>query len=141
MLNRELWIQLVDFGLFVFIWTIQLVVYPSFRYYSSDSLLKWHSTYTTTVSIIVLPLMLSQITLHCWRLWSDFSPINLLKVLLVASTWLVTFAIFVPLHNKIALNREIAETLSRLVAYNWIRTGLWSAIFALEMLTVRKYLS
>ena len=122
----------------VFIWTIQLVVYPSFRYYPLDSLFKWHEIYTAMVSVIVLPLMVSQITLYSWRLWSDYSPVNLLKVSLVVSTWLVTFAIFVPLHNKIALKQEIPETLSKLVSYNWMRTGLWSVIFILEMVTTRK---
>lgn len=135
-MNSVFWVSLIDFGLMVFIWTIQLVVYPSFKYYPSGSLLKWHSVYTTAVSIIVLPLMVSQIVLHGWRLWDNYSTVNLLKGLLVLSTWLVTFAIFVPLHSKIALNRELPETLSRLVAYNWIRTGLWSAIFIVELLVI-----
>ena len=138
---KMIWVKLIDFGLVVFIWTIQLVVYPSFRYYNPDSLLKWHGVYTSAVSVIVLPLMVSQIMLHGWCLLREYSLVNLLKGLLVVSTWLVTFAIFVPLHNKITLNQELPETLSRLIAYNWIRTGLWSMIFILELLAFRKYIN
>ena len=134
MLNREIWIQLVDFGLLVFIWTIQLVVYPSFKYFPPDALLKWHVTYTGAVSIIVMPLMITQIALHSWRLYDHFSQINLLTLILVASTWLVTFMIFVPLHNKISLNQELTQSLANLVSYNWLRTVLWSLIFLIGML-------
>ena len=133
MLNRELWIQLVDFGLFVFIWNIQLVVYPSFRYFSTDSLLKWHETYTGAVSTIVMPLMITQLTLHAWRVYDSFSLSNLLLLLLAMSTWAVTFVIFVPLHNKISLGYELKENLVSLVSYNWIRTALWSLIFLIGL--------
>ena len=133
MLNRELWIQLVDFGLLVFIWTIQLVVYPSFRYFPADSLLKWHGTYTSAVSIIVMPLMITQLTLHAWRVYDSFSHGNLLLLLLVIGTWAVTFVIFVPLHNKISLGHELTESLANLVLYNWIRTALWGLIFLIGL--------
>ncbi len=129
MLNREVWIQLVDFGLLVFIWTIQLTVYPSFRYFSSDSLLKWHGTYTGAVSIIVMPLMITQIILHTWRVYDSFSVSNLLLLVLVVGTWAVTFVVFVPLHHKVSLGYELTESLAHLESYNWIRTALWSLVF------------
>jgi hypothetical protein len=133
MLNRELWIQLVDFGLLVFIWTIQLVVYPGFRYFPADSLLKWHGAYTGAVSTIVMPLMITQLTLHTWRVYDSFSLSNLLLLLLVIGTWAITFVIFVPLHNKISLGHELTENLASLVSYNWIRTALWSLIFLIGL--------
>ena len=138
MLNRELWIQLIDFGLLVFIWTIQLVVYPGFRYFSADSLLKWHGNYTNAVSMIVMPLMIGQVALHSWRLYDSAAPVNFLTLLLVLGTWAVTFVIFVPLHNRISLNQELTLTLTNLVAYNWIRTALWSSIFLVGLLTTRQ---
>ena len=129
MLSRDIWIQLVDFGLVVFIWTIQLVVYPSFRYFPADSILKWHGVYTGAVSIIVMPLMITQVVLHGWRLYANFSFANLCLLILVASTWIVTFVVFVPLHNKISLNQELAQNVANLASYNWMRTTLWSLIF------------
>ena len=133
-----MWIQLVDFGLVVFIWTIQLVVYPSFKYFPSDSLLKWHGIYTGAVSIIVMPLMITQVVLHGWLLYDTLSPSNSLTLILVVSTWAVTFAVFVPLHDKISSNQELTQSLANLVSYNWLRTALWSLIFIVGMLTVRK---
>ncbi len=133
MLGREIWIQRIDFGLMVFIWTIQLVVYPSFKYFPTDSLLKWHTTYTGSVSIIVLPLMATQVALHSWRLYDQFLLVNLFAWLLVVSTWVVTFIIFVPLHNKIPLNHALTQNLHSLVTYNWIRTFLWNLIFFIGM--------
>lgn len=137
MLNREIWIQQVDFGLLVFIWTIQLVVYPGFKYYPTDFLLKWHGVYTGAVSIIVMPLMITQIVLHGWRMYETGSAVDWLALLLVISTWLVTFVIFVPLHNKISLNRELVQSLADLVLYNWIRTVLWSLIFLVGLFAAR----
>ena len=138
MLSRNVWIQLVGFGLVIFIWTIQLVVYPSFRYFPSDCLLKWHGVYTGAVSIIVVPLMVTQVVLHGWRLCDEFALVRLLIFILVLSAWLVTFLIFVPLHNKISSDRELTQSLANLVSYNWVRTVLWSLIFLVGVLTARK---
>ena len=129
MLSRDIWIHLTNFGLFVFIWTIQLVVYPSFRYFPAESLLKWHGVYTGAVTVIVMPLMIAQVALHGLRLFDGFSAWNLCSFLLVASTWVVTFFLFVPLHNKISLDQNMAQSVVSLVSYNWIRTALWSLIF------------
>ena len=138
MLDRNLWIQLVDFGLVVFIWTIQLIVYPSFRYFPSNSLLKWHEVYTCAVSVIVMPLMIAQVVLHGWRMYTYFSLVHLLTLLLVLSTWGVTFVVFVPLHSKISLNKELVQSLAKLVTYNWIRTVLWVLIFFIGLLSAAR---
>ena len=129
MLGQAFWILLIDFGLMVFIWTIQLVVYPGFRHLSPEALLRWHSIYTSRVTVIVMPLMVAQIVLHGWRLHNEFSMVTLFIVCLVASTWLITFAVFVPLHNRIASNQKLTQNLTNLVLYNWLRTALWSLIF------------
>lgn len=138
MLNKETWMQLVDFGLLVFIWTIQLVAYPSFRYFPVESLLKWHKNYTRAVSIIVMPLMISQVLLHGWLVFEDATLLNWLTLILVISTWLVTFIVFVPLHSKISINQELSQSLEYLISYNWIRTILWSLIFFVGLFTVQK---
>lgn len=123
------WIPLIDFGLVILIWMVQLVVYPSFKYYSASDLLKWHRAYTAGITVIVLPLMLAQLLLHAWRLYCDMSLPNAWLMLLVISTWLLTFTVFVPLHDKITANQALPITLSKLAAYNWGRTVIWSVIF------------
>ena len=57
-MNLEYIRLLVDAGFIVLIWAVQLVIYPSFKFYSNANLLKWHRLYTKRVTVIVLPLML-----------------------------------------------------------------------------------
>ena len=122
------WISLIDFGLVVLIWMVQLVVYPSFKYFPPNALLQWHRSYTSAMTVVVLPLMLAQVLLHGWRLYGDVSLNHVCMMLLVISTWVTTFTIFVPLHNMITANEDLPVTLSKLVTYNWIRTVTWSVI-------------
>jgi hypothetical protein len=123
------WIHLIDFGLVILIWLVQLVVYPSFKYYASSDLLQWHRAYTRGITVVVLPLMLAQLLLHGWRVHDAPSLPHVCLLLLVVSTWLTTFTIFVPLHNNIVAGQALSTTLARLVRYNWMRTVLWSVIF------------
>jgi hypothetical protein len=124
-----IWLHLIDFGLLVLIWAVQLLVYPSFKYLSSSALLRWHRTYTPAITVIVMPLMVSQVVLHVLRLYGDFSWAHGLLMVMVLSTWITTFIIFVPLHNTISSNDASPKTLDKLIAYNWVRTALWTVIF------------
>ena len=126
-----LWKSIVDFGLVVLIWMTQLVVYPSFTYFSENDLLNWHSRYTSAVSLVVMPLMLGQLFLHGWWLYQDFSWVGLIALLLVGLTWINTFFFAVPLHNHIATGIGISEAAHQLVRINWYRTILWSVVFLL----------
>lgn len=85
-----------------------------------------------------MPLMVTQVVLHGWRINNEFSLFSLLIFILVVSTWLVTFIIFVPLHNKISSDQKLTQSLANLVSYNWIRTFLWSLIFLAGVLTAQK---
>lgn len=128
------WKLIVDFGLVVLIWMTQLVVYPSFTYFSENDLINWHARYTTAVSILVMQLMLGQIAIHGWLLQRDFSWIGLLALVLVGLAWVNTFFFAVPLHNQIASEKNVLEAASSLVKVNWYRTVLWSVVFLLGLL-------
>ena len=52
---------LLDFGLCILIWMVQLIVYPSFLFFSDNNLFTWHKTYTKAIALIVMPLMLGQL--------------------------------------------------------------------------------
>ncbi len=127
------WKLLVDFGTVVLIWMTQLVVYPSFSFFSNENLLSWHAKYTGAVSIVVMPLMLTQALLHGWGLVDDFSYLRLIAALLVLLVWVNTFFYAVPLHNQIAEDQNIQEAAKQLVSVNWWRTGLWSLVFLLGL--------
>lgn len=58
----------------------------------------------------------------------------LLKLVLILSTWLLTFTVFVPLHNKIDQTDKSKEVTIALVNKNWMRTALWSLIFILSIM-------
>ena len=127
------WIPLIDFGLVVLIWMVQLVVYPSFKYIPAAALLQWHCCYTARITVVVMPLMVAQVILHIGRCYADFSLNNFCLLVLVISTWMTTVTIFVPLHNQITSCEELPCTLAKLVAYNWIRTAIWTVIFLWEV--------
>lgn len=126
----------IDFGLVVLIWMTQLIIYPSFRYYSAEELVNWHSKYTISISIIVMPLMLSQVALHAYSLFNEFNILKLVTVLLIIAVWINTFLFAVPLHNKIGIGNEPLKSAGDLVNINWYRTLLWSAIFAISLFDI-----
>ena len=121
-----------DVGLVVLIWLVQLVIYPSFKYYTQENLKKWHEIYTSRITFVVLPLMLSQITLSIILLLkSDWGLFHIVDFILVLLIWVSTFTIFVPLHQNIERNKRIPESAVKLIKYNWFRTFLWSVIVIL----------
>ncbi len=125
---------LFDFGLVVLIWMVQLVVYPSFVYYKKENLISWHKKYTKGISYVVIPLMFGQLIVVIWQLFKQQSIYTLLSVLLVIVVWLITFLIFVPIHNKISAGDANEMLLQQLVQRNWFRTILWTVIFVLSLI-------
>lgn len=124
---------LLDFGLLVLIWIVQLIIYPSFAYYSHKELIVWHSKYTLMITVIVLPLMVGQLLIHGYGTIQHTSLINVLSLILVCSTWVITFGWAVPLHNQIDAGNDIETVVNKLVKVNWPRTILWSAIFLISL--------
>ena len=127
------WKLILDFGLVVLIWMTQLVVYPSFTYFSENDLLNWHGKYTTAVSIVVMPLMLGQLAIHGFFIYEQFTWTRVIALILIGLVWINTFLFAVPLHNQIASGTLAMESASGLVRVNWYRTILWSAVFLLGL--------
>lgn len=119
---------IVDSGLVVLIWMVQLLVYPSFLYYSKENLHTWHSTYTPRITVIVAPLMLIQLSLSLYGIYQEASLLTLCYGVLVFFSWLSTFILFIPLHEKIQNRKYSRDTLEKLVKWNWLRTALWTII-------------
>lgn len=116
-------------GLLVLIWMVQLVVYPSFLYYSYEQLLDWHSRYVQRISIMVIPLMFGQTLVSVYQLYQEQSFYTIGTGILVIVTWVLTFSLFVPRHNAITNRAYTDKTLADLVALNWFRTIIWTLIF------------
>lgn len=121
---------LFDFGLVILIWIVQLMIYPSFQYYSENELLKWHEKYTVAISFIVIPLMFGQLITASLQVIGERNLFTIGSLILIALVWLSTFTQFVPIHNSIASGIANENLLQELVTKNWIRTILWTLIFS-----------
>ncbi len=120
---------LFDFGLVVLIWIVQLVIYPGLCYYSETDLVKWHKLYTGRIAYVVGPLMIGQALIAAFQLWKEASLYTISGILIIATLWILTFSIFVPLHNAVLPDKNCEAITGNLVKKNWIRTGLWSIVF------------
>lgn len=118
-----------DFGLLVVILMVQVIIYPGFTYYTMGDLLKWHTLYTRRISYIVIPLMLGQLALGIWEFYSKPSAYSIGSLVLIVTVWVLTFMIFVPLHQKIADGFASKQLLNSLITKNRWRTVLWTLIF------------
>ncbi|WP_431136886.1 hypothetical protein [Psychroserpens mesophilus] len=125
---------IIDFGLVVLIWMIQIIVYPSFKYYSNNGLIKWHKKYTFRLALIVIPLMCFQLFIYAFQTLKLHNAYPILGLTIVVLIWFYTFWQFVPLHNKIQSDTHSVETLSDLTRKNWFRTLLWTILFILSVL-------
>lgn len=135
-MNTEIVKLLFDFGLVILIWMVQLVVYPSFLFFEIKNLNKWHKKYTLGLSIIVIPLMFGQLFIASIQLFQLPEIKTIINILLIILVWVITFTIFVPIHNKISKNKATQKLLKRLVQYNWLRTILWTLIFFWNLLNI-----
>ena len=128
-MNIELIRLLLDFGLMVLIWIVQLVIYPSLCYYKNVDLGKWHKIYTQRIGVIVGPLMTAQLGVAAWQLFREPGWYTISSILVIGIIWRMTFKIFVPLHNAIDPSKSCEDITNRLVSKNWWRTFLWSLLF------------
>ena len=124
---------LIDSGLCVLAWMVQLIVYPGFLDYSPTNLLKWHKKYTPRITGIVAPLMLSQLGLAIYRLIQEPIGISTISFLLVLAIWIITFIWFVPLHQKIDEGVTQQNYLRKLVQLSWYRTLPWTFVLLLNL--------
>lgn len=123
----------IDFGLVVLIWLVQLIIYPGFQYCAPAELAVWHPRYSQLITLIVGPLMLAQVALVGWETYRQPSWANGLSVVLVAGMWLATGFVSVPIHRAIDSGDLSPATLARLVDTNWIRTIGWTIVFVLGL--------
>ena len=125
--------SLVDFGMCVVLWLVQLVIYPSFLRVEPSELIAWHKAYTFRVSFVILPLMFGQLALSILTVLEDPSILEWVAFVFVLVCWILTFFVSVPLHRKIEQNDITSETRQKLITTNWPRTILWSVIFGLGL--------
>ncbi|MFN3192044.1 MAG: hypothetical protein ACE361_16150 [Aureliella sp.] len=131
------WRVLVDFGLGLLIWLVQIIVYPSFLYASEDDFKRWHYSYTGRITWFVMPLMFSQLAAFAFLAavagrWDDWTGCGL-----IAICWVATFFLSVPCHDKMQREPKDLAVIRKLIWTNWIRTICWSLVFACDCLAGR----
>lgn len=132
---------LIDFGLVILIWIIQLIVYPSFHFYKTENLIIWHKKYTPRIGYIVGPLMLIQLGIAIYHIIQLNNIINVINLLIISVIWLFTFLKFIPIHNNISKGQVTKQMLASLVNRNWLRTVLWTLLFFLNIMDFGQTLS
>lgn len=125
---------LINFGLVVLIWMIQLIVYPSFLYYQTADLVIWHRKYTVLVGYIVVPLMFTQLVISILQVYVSATSYTFSMLILVLLVWLSTFLQLVPIHSSISKGCVNQKMLNALVKKNWTRTILWTVVFIISFL-------
>ncbi len=124
-----------DVGLVVLIWMVQLVVYPSFCHFGKEGFDRWHHIYMRNITFIVLPLMLGQLILSGYLLYSSgFAALNIVDLLLVGSMWLSTALYYKPLHEKLVERKFDVPLRKQLTKTNWWRVVVWTIIVLLHMI-------
>ena len=119
----------VDFVMCVFLWIVQLIIYPSFAYMDLDKLNSWHSKYTRRIGLIMGPIMILQIFLIGSFAYYEPGKITIFRLIIVLSCWVITFLVSVPLHRKIETSTDVSMSIKALVKTNWSRTALWSILW------------
>lgn len=128
----------VSLALACVLWTVQLVIYPAFRFISADVFHRWHYNYTGAITWVVAPLILIQtggvagrfvVLGHADGLW-------LFEAACTVLAWAVTVFVSVPLHTRLQRVRD-EEDMRKLVLTNWLRTAAWSATAVCSWLTAR----
>jgi len=120
---------LLDFGLCILIWMVQLIVYPSFLFFSFNNLFTWHKTYTKAIALIVIPLMLGQLGIVIYQVFLVQNIYTLVSIVFVVFLWGITLLQFAPMHQQISKGNMQIQLLKTLVQMNWIRTIIWTLLF------------
>lgn len=125
---------LLDFGMLVILWLVQLVIYPSFLRCELIQLVDWHRAYKSRVAWVIIPVMFTQLPLVAWLSWTTPNTANYCALGALVLCWILTFAVSVPLHRRIDAGDTGAVTVGRLIRTNWPRTILWTAAFVFGLL-------
>ena len=123
--------HIVDFGLVVLIWLVQLIIYPSFSYTAKDELQTWHQRYVARITVVVGPLMLLQVLIVAMQVFVEGGWSPVCSLVLVGLCWLSSFGLSIPCHRRIEQGQASGQVLERLVHSNWPRTVLWTVVFAI----------
>ena len=97
------------------IWMVQLIVYPSFLFFSDNNLFTWHKSYTKAIALIVIPLMLGQLGIVIYQVFLAQNIYTLVSIVFVVFLWGITLLKFAPMHQQISKGNMQIQLLKTLV--------------------------
>ena len=115
---------------------IQLIVYPSFLFYTVKELIAWHKMYTKAIALIVIPLMLGQLGITIYQVFLVQNIFTFTSIVLVVFLWGITLLKFAPMHQQISEGNIQIQLLKKLAQNNWIRTIIWNILCAMSATSV-----
>ena len=128
-------LDLLNFGLVVLIWLVQLIIYPGLALYPVDRLLLWHARYTRLIPFFVVPLMLGQLGWLAVAAYQGGGAAVNAMLVLVLLCWAVTFKYSVALHRRITDRQDPAGAVRLLILTNWPRSVLWTVVCLIGLVT------
>jgi formate hydrogenlyase subunit 4 len=117
---------LVSSAIFGIIWLVQLLQYPGFLYVDRKNFKQAMTHHQDRISIVILPLMLSELFLGVWLVFNSYSVAHLITLILILLIWVLTFTVQVPIHKNFLKEGFNEERIKYLVKSNWSRTILWT---------------
>lgn len=112
------------------IWFVQVVHYPLMGQVSSQEFPAYARAHQQRTTWVVAPLMLLEGSSTLAMFWLPSgeitaTPMRWIALALLILIWISTFAVQVPLHQRLVLGFEQAIW-RRLVTTNWVRTIAWT---------------
>ena len=115
------------------IWIVQIIHYPSMKYVEPSRFVAFEKEHCQRIAPIVAPAMLLEGALSflvCYLIfWEQIGVgagvASVIGLFLLGCIWFSTFAVQVPIHNRLAEGVNI-DLIAKLVRTNWIRTAAWT---------------
>lgn len=105
-------------------WFVQLVHYPLFKAIAAADFPAYQKKNYTT-GWITVPVMTIELFSGIWFLYTDYSLLFLVNMILLTLTWGSTFVFQVPTHLQL-VKTPTHELMNKLIRTNWIRTLCWT---------------
>ena len=122
----------VDFAMFILIWMVQIIVYPTFHKIENEEFVDWHRKYCNAIGFFVLPVMTCQLVEAASACFFTVGDLVWVKLISVLGAWIITFLISAPCHRTLQKGKD-PKIIARLIRTNWWRTILWSITFLISI--------
>jgi hypothetical protein len=123
----------LDFGLFLVLWLVQLIIYPGFYYSADTTFIDWHVSYVKRIMLFVLPLMAGQLTIHAASFYAAPSLPEALILLFILIAWTISLAWSAPCHKKLHEQGRSEKIIKSLLLSNLLRAICWTVVFLLSL--------